>query len=217
MGIENRSSQLSQGVETKQVKPLSGHEPIVILSIDGVLRRASPKIEERKRLAEWGSEAGYLDTLPERQRLIIEERYGEEGLVLSFEVLAERHGVNLTRQAFQDADRRGIRRLQGVRLKVLYADPEKSGADIAAEIGCSRVTVYKRLKKEGVPVGRKRGRARKPISSGTIRDMYWNQGLSPREIGSEFGGLSRQTIWKRMVLAGIERRSRKASRKKFVA
>lgn len=122
MGIENRDYNINPSTEQNRpasfvsshgVFPSMDVKPVVILEKSNHVRRASPQVQEARNLVLRASQEGYLDSLTETQRPIVEERYlSEKGMVVSFKLVQERLGVNVTRSALHFAHRSGIERLR---------------------------------------------------------------------------------------------------------
>lgn len=106
MGIENRH----------QFTGVFPNRPVEILDTVNRLRPASPNVQNARNLVLWANDQGHLHNLTEIQRPIVEARYlGREGIVLSFKLVQERLGVDVTRSALHFAHRNGIEKLARIK------------------------------------------------------------------------------------------------------
>lgn len=172
MGIENRGQ-------------FNNPNQIVILQKDNRLCPASPQVQEERDLVLWAEREGRLDILTEKQRPVIEERYlSQQGVVVSFGLAVQKsqeNGANITRMALYFSNRSAIAKLARVSkgeepikggIKKLEIDINKMKKmldegrleeAVAKELGCSKTTLVRRIRRHRNELGLniKRGRPRK--------------------------------------------------------
>ncbi len=87
----------------------------------------------------------------------------------------------------------------------LLAANSRNACDVAAILGVGTDTLTKRAKALGVVI--EHGYRRWDPSADTLRRLYWDEGLTSREIGVMYG-VNQPTVIQRMVILGVPRRPR---------
>lgn len=70
-----------------------------------------PALQEKQRRVLWAVNSGAINQLPTLQRLVLEGRYGLEGIVLSSEVFKIKYDVRGSRQSIHDAEQSGLEKI----------------------------------------------------------------------------------------------------------
>ena len=169
------------GIESREQS--SNPNQIGILQKDNRLCPASWQVQEERDLVLWAQEEGYLDILTDKQRRVIEERYlSQENVIVSFGLAAQKskeNGAKITHMALYFANRYAIAKLVRVSRGEEPIKPEEKTVDIgkmktmldegwleedvASELGCSKTTLGRRIRRYRDELGLniKRGRPRK--------------------------------------------------------
>ncbi len=140
---------------------------IVILHKDNRVSPANPQVQKERDLVLWAKEEGCLGILTDKQRPVVEERYlSQEGVIVSFGLAVQNSGANgarITRMALYFANRDAIAKLERVSKGEEPIKREKRAVDIgkmkkmldegwleedvAKELGCSKTTLGRRIRR----------------------------------------------------------------------
>jgi len=91
-------------------------------------------------------------------------------------------------------------------LRELYWEKGMTLREIGQHYGISESTVHKRMEELGVPRRAAGPQGKDFPPEEEIRELYWEKGMTLREIGQHYG-ISENAVYKRMETLGIPRRS----------
>ncbi len=90
-------------------------------------------------------------------------------------------------------------------LRDLYLEEKMSSTEIAEELGCSKRTILKRLRKYGIPRRSSGPKRRDDLTKNKLEDLYIRERLSTREIAEKLD-TGRSTVYRKLKEHDIQTR-----------
>lgn len=207
------------GIENRGQFSLASSDHVMILQRNSHLCLASQQVQEKRDFVLRASQKGHLDVLTEKQRQTVGERYlSEAGIVVSFGLITERLGINVTRSAIQQNEKSAIRRLKRLRRgestsrpkleidpdtrELLLQNKHLSIDALCKMVGHSEKIVVRWREELGIKRN-PRWRPRREIPFDLIKNLYSDRHLSTSAIGEMFG-CSAPVIINRLRTGGAE-------------